>query len=110
MMILVAVILKALYTKSPGLMIWLCEGAVGILWKALLNGWPSDCTKDVLEKLVLHTNLNKLQIHNYGGKRFQGFDELVAVGPEFYGNNSLVAQRFLSLEILKCSWMSAWEE
>ena len=115
--------------------------------KALLNGWPSGCTKDVLEKLVPHTNLNKLQIHNYGGTRFQGwlgddsfcnivsvsfqncenlcillplgklpslkhlsvegFDELVAVGPEFYGNNSLVAHRFLSLEILKCSWMSA---
>ena len=118
--------------------------------KALLNGWPSDCTKDVLEKLVSHTNLNKLQIHNYGGTRFRGwlgddsfcnivsvsfqncenfcimlplgkipslkhlsikgFDELVAVGPEFYGNNSLAAQQFISLEILKCSWMSAWEE
>ncbi|XP_065625694.1 uncharacterized protein LOC136065856 [Quercus suber] len=118
MMILVAVILKAL--------------AVGILRKALLNGWPSGCTKDVLEKLVPRTNLNKLQIHNYGGTRFrcwlgydsfcnivsvsfqncenfcillpvgklpslkhlsiEGFDELVAVGPEFYGKNSLVAQ------------------
>nr|POE57936.1 putative disease resistance protein [Quercus suber] len=76
------------------------RSAVGILLKALLNGWPSGCTKDVLEKLVPHTNLNKLQIHNYGGTRFQGFDELVAVGPEFYGNNSLAAQRFLSLEIL----------
>ena len=124
--------------------------AVGMLQKALLNGWPSCCTKDVLEKLVPHTNLNKLQIHNYGGTRFwcwlgddsfcnivsvsfqncenfcillpfgklpslkhlsiEGSDELVAVGPEFYGNNSLVAQRFLSLEILMCSWMSAWEE
>ena len=40
----------------------------------------------------------------------EGCDELVAVGPEFYGNNSLAAQRFLSLEIFKCSWMSAWEE
>ena len=96
------------------------------------------------------TNLNKLQIHNYGGTRFrgwlgddsfcnnvsvsfqncenfcillplgklpslkhfsiEGFDELVVVGAEFYGNYSLAAQRFLSLEILKCSWMSAWEE
>ena len=123
--------------------------AVGILQKALLNGWPSCCTRDV-EKLVPHTNLNKLQIHNYGGTRFwcwlgddsfcnivsvsfqncenfcillpfgklpslkhlsiEGSDELVAVGPEFYGNNSLVAQQFLSLEILMCSWMSAWEE
>ena len=112
-----------------------------------MNGWPSGCTKDVLEKLVPHTNLNRLQIHNYGGTRFQGwlgddsfcnivsvsfqncenlcillplgklpslkhlsvegFDELVAVGPEFYGNNSLVAHWFLCLEILKCSWMSA---
>uniref|UniRef100_A0A7N2LCT2 R13L1/DRL21-like LRR repeat region domain-containing protein n=1 Tax=Quercus lobata TaxID=97700 RepID=A0A7N2LCT2_QUELO len=111
MMILVAVILKALYTKSPGII------AVGIWRKALLNGWPSGCTKDVLEKLVPHTNVNKLQIHNYGGTRFRGWlgddsfcNILVAVGPEFYGNNSLVAQRFLSLEILKCSWMSAWEE
>ena len=88
-----------------------------------MNGWPLGCTKDVLEKLVPHTNLNKLQIHNYGGTRFQGwlgddsicnivsvslqncenfcillplgklpslkhffiegFDEVVAVGPEF---------------------------
>ena len=108
--------------------------------KALLNGWPLGCTKDVLEKLVPHTNLNKLQIHNYGGKRFrgwlgddsfcnivsisfqncenfcillplgklpslkhlsiEGFDELVTVVPEFYGNYSLEAQQFLSLEIL----------
>ena len=99
------------------------RSAVGILRKALLNGWPLGCTKDVLEKLVPHTNLNKLQIHNYGGTRFQGwlgddsicnivsvslqngenfcillplgklpslkhffiegFDEVVAVGPEF---------------------------
>ena len=112
--------------------------AVGVLRKTLLNGWPSGCTKDVLEKLVPHTNLNKLQIHNYGGKRFrgwlgdysfcnivslsfqnceifcillplrklpslkhfsiEGFDELVAVGPEFYGNYSLVAQRFYLLK------------
>ena len=40
----------------------------------------------------------------------EGFVELVAVGSEFYGNNSLAAQQFLSLEILKCSWTSAWEE
>jgi Leucine-rich repeat (LRR) protein len=101
----------------------------------------------VLEKLVPHTNLKKLQIHNYGGTRFpdwlgnhsfcsmvsvslhncencfmlpplgqlpslkqlsiEGFDGVVTVGPEFYGNGS---QPFLSLEILKFSWMSAWEE
>ena len=30
--------------------------------------------------------------------------------PAFYGRNSLAAQRFLSLETLKCSWMFAWEE
>ena len=40
----------------------------------------------------------------------EGFDGVVAVGPEFYGNSSLVTQPFQSLEILKFSWMSAWEE
>ncbi|KAL4600864.1 hypothetical protein ACB092_11G230600, partial [Castanea dentata] len=108
------------------------------------------CERNVLEKLVPHTNLKKFQIHNYGGTRFpdwlgdesfcnilsvslhdcanccvlpslgqlpslkhlsiEGFDEVVAVGPEFYGNSSLVSQPFQSLEILKFSWMSAWEE
>ncbi|XP_018817378.1 putative disease resistance protein At3g14460 isoform X2 [Juglans regia] len=101
----------------------------------------------VLEKLVPHTTLKKLQVHNYGGTRFphwlgdrvfcniisvslhdcehccilpplgqlhslkhlsiEGFDGVVTVGPEFYGNSS---QPFPSLEILKFSGMSALEE
>ncbi|KAG6679769.1 hypothetical protein I3842_13G008700 [Carya illinoinensis] len=100
----------------------------------------------ILEKLVPHTNLKKLQVHNYGGTRFpgwlgdrsfhnmvsvslqnceyclilpplgqlpslkhlsiEGFDGVVTVGPEFYGSS----QPFPSLEILKFSWMSSWEE
>ena len=111
---------------------------------------PQAAQRMYLRSLCLIQNLNRLQIHNYGGTRFrgqlgdysfcnivsvsfqncenfcillplgklpslkhfsiEGFDELVAVGPEFYGNNSLATQRFLSLKILKCSWMSAWEE
>ncbi|KAJ7982304.1 Disease resistance protein [Quillaja saponaria] len=40
-----------------------------------------------------------------------GFDAIVAIGPEFYGNNSSsIAQPFGSLEILKFENMVEWEE
>nr|POE57934.1 putative disease resistance rpp13-like protein 1 [Quercus suber] len=75
--------MHTLFPSLQTLSIWCCPElesfpeVVGILRKALLNGWPSGCTKDVLEKLVPRTNLNKLQIHNYGGTRFRcwlGYD------------------------------------
>ncbi|KAB1224940.1 putative disease resistance RPP13-like protein 1 [Morella rubra] len=37
----------------------------------------------------------------------EGFDEVVTVGPEFYGNSS---QPFPTLKTLRFSWMPAWEE
>ncbi|KAG2678884.1 hypothetical protein I3760_11G024800 [Carya illinoinensis] len=90
----------------------------------------------ILEKLVPHTNLKKLQVHNYGGTRFPGwlgdrsFHNMVSVSlqnceyclilPPLGQLPSLkhlsieglmeYSQPFPSLEILKFSWMSSWEE
>ncbi|GMN38956.1 hypothetical protein TIFTF001_008182 [Ficus carica] len=63
----------------------------------------SDCNYcDSLPPLEQLSSLKSVEI--------SGFNEVVRVGPEFYGNSSSFVKPFVSLEILKFHGMSKWEE
>ncbi|KAJ7982307.1 Disease resistance protein [Quillaja saponaria] len=84
-------------TKLPD---WFADGSLSTIVSLELSGCKYCFSLPPLGQLP---SLKKLSI--------SGFDAIVAIGSQFFGNNSSsIAQPFGSLEILKFENMAAWEE
>jgi hypothetical protein len=83
-------------TTFPG---WLGKSSFSKMVKLTLSGCKNCIHLPPVGQLP---SLEKLQI--------KGFDEVVAVGPEFYGSDSSMEKPFKSLKILKFEGMRNWQE
>jgi hypothetical protein len=83
-------------TKFPG---WLGNSSVSNMVKLTLSGCKNCILLPPLGQLP---SLEELYIY--------GFDEVVAVGPEFYGSDSSMENPFKSLKLLEFGWMKKWQE
>ena len=83
-------------TTFPG---WLGNSSFSNMVKLTLSGCKNCILLPPLGQLP---SLEKLQI--------KGFDEVLAVGPEFYGSDSSMENPFKSLKILQFKGTKKWQE
>ena len=83
-------------TTFPG---WLGKSSFSNMVNLTLSGCKNCILLPPLGQLP---SLEKLYI--------KGFEEVVAVGPEFYGSDSSMENPFKSLKILKFTGMKKWQE
>jgi hypothetical protein len=83
-------------TTFPG---WLGNSSISNMVKLTLSGCKNCILLPPLGQLP---SLKELYIY--------GFDEVVAVGPEFYGSDSSMENPFKSLQLLEFGGMKKWQE
>jgi hypothetical protein len=83
-------------TKFPG---WLVKSSFSNMVKLTLSGCKN---RTLLPPVGQLPSLEELQINK--------FDEVVVVGPEFYGSDSSMENPFKSLKLLQFEGMKKWQE
>ena len=79
-------------------------------------GWLGNSSFSNMVALLLYGCKNCIDLPPVGQLpsleelEIKGFDEVVAVGPEFYGSDSSMEKPFKSLKILKFAGMKKWQE